>query len=117
MTAWLDDEQLPARFGGPEELDDYLSRPSRALAVDLAALANLAASAGGAAQLCERIMTVNTAAEAFALAAADGIGLGDTVARAAQHTAAQIVAGHDIAVEIVLFDREQNLVGRAPFET
>jgi len=86
-------------------------------AVDLAALANLAASAGGAAQLCERIMTVNTAAEAFALAAADGIGLGDTVARAAQHTAAQIVAGHDIAVEIVLFDREQNLVGRAPFET
>jgi len=38
MTAWLDDEQLPARFGGPEELDDYLSRPSRALAADLAAL-------------------------------------------------------------------------------
>ena len=85
-------------------------------AVDLAALANLAASAGGAAQLCERIMTANTAAEAFALAAANGIGLGDTVARAAQNTAAQIVAGHDIAVEVILFDREQNLVGRAPFK-
>jgi cobalt-precorrin-5B (C1)-methyltransferase len=85
-------------------------------AVDLVALAKLAAAAGGTAQLCERIMAANTAAEAFALAASDGIGLGDMVAGAAQHTAAQIVAGHDIAIEVVLFDREQNLVGRAPFK-
>jgi hypothetical protein len=27
----------------------------------------------------------------------------------------RVVVGRDIAVEIVLFDREQNLVGRAPF--
>jgi len=38
MTAWLDDAPLPRRFGGPGELDDFLSRPSRALAADLAAI-------------------------------------------------------------------------------
>jgi cobalt-precorrin-5B (C1)-methyltransferase len=83
--------------------------------VDLATLANRAAAVGGAAQLCERIMTASTAAEAFTLAAAEGLALGDAVAQAAQNTAAQLVAGRDIAIEVVLFDREQNLVGRAPF--
>jgi nucleoside-diphosphate-sugar epimerase len=38
MTAWLDDAPLPSRFDGPEELDDLLTRPSRALANDLAAI-------------------------------------------------------------------------------
>ena len=37
--------------------------------------------------LCERIVAANTAAEAFALAQAEGIALGDAVARAAQQTA------------------------------
>jgi cobalt-precorrin-5B (C1)-methyltransferase len=85
-------------------------------AVDLVELANLAAAAGGAAALCARIVAANSAAEAFALAQTEGIALGDAVARAAQATAAAMVAGRDIAVEIVLFDREQNLVGRAPFK-
>ncbi|HEX4042509.1 MAG TPA: cobalt-precorrin-5B (C(1))-methyltransferase [Xanthobacteraceae bacterium] len=85
--------------------------------VDLAALGNFATASGGSAQLRERIAAANTAAQAFTLAQAEGIALGDTVARAAQATAAGVVAGHDIAVEIILFDREQNLVGRAPFKT
>ena len=38
MTAWLDDAPLPSRFDGPEQLDDFLTRPSRALAADLAAI-------------------------------------------------------------------------------
>jgi len=38
MTAWLDDGPLPPRFDGPEDLDEFLARPSRALAADLAAL-------------------------------------------------------------------------------
>jgi cobalt-precorrin-5B (C1)-methyltransferase len=83
--------------------------------VDFATLAAFAAAAGGATELCERIKAANTAAQAFTLARAEAIALGDTVARAAQQTAAQLVAGRDIAVEIVVFDREQNLVGRAPF--
>jgi cobalt-precorrin-5B (C1)-methyltransferase len=84
-------------------------------AVDLEELATHAAKAGGSTLLCESILLANTAAEAFALARAEGIALGDEVARAAQHTAADVVAGSDIAVEITIFDREQNLVGRAPF--
>jgi cobalt-precorrin-5B (C1)-methyltransferase len=83
--------------------------------VDLVVLANLAAAAGGSAQLCERIIAANTAAEAFVLAASEGVALGDAVAAAAQETAARVVAGCGIAVEVVLFDREHTLVGRASF--
>ena len=84
--------------------------------VDLAALANLANTAGGSRELHQRIVTANTAAEAFALARAEGIALGDAVAQTARETAARVVAGRDIAIEIALFDREQVLVGRAPFK-
>jgi cobalt-precorrin-5B (C1)-methyltransferase len=85
--------------------------------VDRALLGALAQAAGGSARLCARIVTANTAAEVFALAQAEGIALGDAVAHAAQQTAERVVAGRDIAVEIVLFDREGVLVGRAPFKT
>ncbi len=84
--------------------------------VDLAELANFAAAGGGDAQLCQRILGANNAAEAFTLAQDAGIALGDAVALAARHTAEDVIAGRDIAVEVVLFDREQNLVGRAPFK-
>jgi cobalt-precorrin-5B (C1)-methyltransferase len=83
-------------------------------AVDLAALAGLAEAAGASAALRARILSANTAAEAFGHAQADAIGLGDAVARAAQAVAAQVVEGRGIAVDIVLFDRDGNLVGRAP---
>lgn len=85
--------------------------------VDFAALAKFATAAGGGEQIQRGILAANTAAQAFALAQAAGIALGDKVARAAQQTAAGIVAGTDISTEVVLFDREQNLVGRAPFAT
>jgi nucleoside-diphosphate-sugar epimerase len=38
LTAPLDDTPLPSRFDGVEELDDFLTRPRRALAADLAAI-------------------------------------------------------------------------------
>jgi cobalt-precorrin-5B (C1)-methyltransferase len=90
---------------------------SRRGEVDLRTLAGFAKAAGGSPELCRHITAANTAAEAFALAQADGVRLGDMVARAAQETARHAVAGRDIAIEIVLFDREQMLVGRAPFAT
>jgi hypothetical protein len=37
-VGWLDDEPFPSRFADPDQLDDFLSRPSRALAADLAAI-------------------------------------------------------------------------------
>jgi cobalt-precorrin-5B (C1)-methyltransferase len=88
---------------------------SRRGAVDLAALARFAKAAGGCGELAARIAQANTAAEAFAHAAADGVGLGDEVARAAQETARQVVAGRGIAIEVLLFDRDGAPVGHASF--
>ena len=74
--------------------------------VDRALLAQFAQAAGGSAELGARILAANNAAEAFALARSEGIALGDEVARAAKATADRVVAGRDIAIEIVLFDRD-----------
>jgi cobalt-precorrin-5B (C1)-methyltransferase len=81
--------------------------------VDLAALAGLAATAGASAALRERIVAANTAAEAFGHAQAEGIGLGDAVARAAQAVAARVLEGKGIALDVVLFDRDGRLAGQA----
>jgi cobalt-precorrin-5B (C1)-methyltransferase len=83
--------------------------------VDLGALAGMARAAGGTADLAARIVAANTTAEAFAHAAAGDVALGDAVARAAWQTAAEVIAGSGIALEIVVFDRDGALVGRAPF--
>jgi cobalt-precorrin-5B (C1)-methyltransferase len=83
-------------------------------AIDLAALAAMAEAAGGSVRLRERIIAANTAAEAFEAAAAEGIGLGDAVAQSARQTAERVVEGCAIAIEVVLFDRDGRLVGRAP---
>ena len=85
-------------------------------AVDLVALAGFAEQAGASAALAARLRAANTAAEAFTLARAEGIALGDVVAQAAQATALRVVEGRAIAIETVLFDREGELVGRAPFK-
>jgi cobalt-precorrin-5B (C1)-methyltransferase len=89
---------------------------SRSGSVDLAVLAKLAERAGGSPDLRERILASNTAAEAFTHAEAEGIALGDEVARSAQETAAKVVAGTDIEIEIAVFDRDGRLGGRAPFK-
>jgi cobalt-precorrin-5B (C1)-methyltransferase len=81
--------------------------------VDLVALAALAETAGANVALCERIRSANTAAEAFGHAQAEGIGLGDAVARAARKVAAQVVEDRGIALDTVLFDRDGRLVGQA----
>jgi cobalt-precorrin-5B (C1)-methyltransferase len=88
---------------------------SRRGAVDLAALARFAQAAGGSDELCTRIAHANTAAEAFAHAAAEGVSLGDEVARAAHETARHVVEESGIALEVVLFDRDGQLVGQARF--
>lgn len=80
--------------------------------VDLDHLARLAREAGGSALLADRIAAANTAAEAFALAAAERIDLGAAIASAAQATAAKAIAGAPIALDVVVFDRQGGLVGR-----
>ena len=83
--------------------------------VDREALATLSRKAGGSAELAARIDSANTAAEAFEHAKAEGIPLGDEVACAAQATALKAIAGKPVTVEVVVFDRLGQLVGRAPF--
>jgi cobalt-precorrin-5B (C1)-methyltransferase len=92
----------------------YLDLHSKRGAVDLAALAAMACTAGGSQALAARIRQANTAAEAFAHAAAAGVALGDAVAHAARNTAARVLAGADMEIEIVVFDRDGKLVGRSP---
>jgi cobalt-precorrin-5B (C1)-methyltransferase len=86
---------------------------SRRGAVDLASLARFADAAGGGAGLHARILAANTAAEAFGLAQQEGVALGDAVARAARAAAAEVVEGKGVAVDVVVFDRDGNLVGQA----
>ena len=98
---------------------------SRKGSVDLGVLAGLAETSGGSPALGERILRSNTAAEAFAHAEAEGVALGDAVARAGWETSAAALAGKPIAgkpvagepveIEIVVFDRDGRLVGHAPF--
>jgi cobalt-precorrin-5B (C1)-methyltransferase len=81
--------------------------------VDVAALARFAQAIGGSESLCARIAQAHSAAEAFAQA--EGLALGDEVARAARRTAQHVVEGSGIAIEVVLFDRDGRLAGHAPF--
>jgi cobalt-precorrin-5B (C1)-methyltransferase len=81
--------------------------------VDLAFLAKLAEAARATPELSRRIVGSNTALEAFAEAKAAGIALGDRVAERARQTAVQVVAGSPIELEVILFDREGEIAGRA----
>ncbi len=74
-------------------------------AVDMAALARWAAAAGPA------VAGANTVAEAFALCPA----LGDAVAAGAWETAAAVLRGTAVDLEVVVFDRSGALMGATPF--
>jgi len=65
--------------------------------------------------LARSVAGANTVAEAFTLAAAGAVPLGDVVAERAWRTAAAALDDAAIALEVVLFDRAGALVGRAGF--
>lgn len=92
-------------------LDVHSSRGS----ADLDGLAAVAVEAGADAELEVRIKGANTVAEAFIEANKAGIAIGDAVAAAAWRTAAAVFDNPDIAVEILVFNREGELMGHAPF--
>lgn len=81
--------------------------------VGLAALAEVARTAGGSDDLACRIAGANTTAEAFGLAAEEGVALGDAVAEEAWDVAARVLAGSDMLLDIAIFDREGRLVGQS----
>ena len=82
---------------------------------DLGALAALAREGGVPEPVAARIAAANTVAEGFALAAEAGIALGEAVALRAWETAAHVLLGAPSMLELVVFDREGRLLGRAPF--
>ncbi len=87
---------------------------SRKGAVDLPALAAVARDVGASEAAAGAIAEANTTALAFRIAEEEGLALGDEIARAAQRTAEDVVAGADIAIDILLFDRDGRLAGKAP---
>ena len=87
---------------------------SRKGAVDLLALAAVARGVGANETAADAIAEANTTALAFRIAEEEGLALGDEIARAARHTAEDVVAGADIDIDILLFDRDGRLAGKAP---
>lgn len=75
-------------------------------------LKKLAALAGDDRGLAERIAAANTGMEALTLAQAVGVPIADRVAAGAREVALAALAG-DVAVEVLVFDRQGQLAGRA----
>lgn len=82
---------------------------------DLDALAQLAREAGAPEEAAARIARANTVAGAFDEAAAEGLDIGDRIAALAWQTAAKALRSPDIALEIMVFDREGRLRGKTAF--
>lgn len=82
---------------------------------DLEALAAVAASVGADQALVDRVRGCNTVAEAFGLARAEGVTLGDAVAAAAKRVAAEVVAGSGMELEVLVFDRDGVCQGHSGF--
>jgi cobalt-precorrin-5B (C1)-methyltransferase len=88
---------------------------SRAGAVDFDWLADCLAVAGGDAEAVAAARAANTALEISQMAEAAGVPLAAVVAEHAWHTAAGVLAGAAIELEIAIFDRQGRLAGRTPF--
>ncbi|CDZ29867.1 Putative cobalt-precorrin-6A synthase [deacetylating] [Neorhizobium galegae bv. officinalis] len=82
---------------------------------DLEALAKLAGEAGASDELAAQIAAANTVSQAFALAGENGLALGDRIAALAWKTAAKALKDTEIALEILVYDREGRLVGQTAF--
>jgi cobalt-precorrin-5B (C1)-methyltransferase len=82
---------------------------------DLEALAKVAVEAGADADLVARISTANTVSHAFQQAGESGLGLGDRIAALAWKTAAKALGDPSIALEILVFDRQGQLLGKTEF--
>jgi cobalt-precorrin-5B (C1)-methyltransferase len=75
-------------------------------------MARLAALAGDAPDLRQKINAANTGLEALTLAQAANVPLADRVAAGAREVALASLSG-DVAVEVLVFDRQGRLAGRA----
>lgn len=93
----------------------FLDLHSRRGRVDMKALAETAEACGADNALTAQIAQANTTAHAFSLAAEASIDLGNAIAAAGRVTAARVIEDAPIDVEVLLFNRQGQLVGSAPF--
>ena len=92
----------------------HLDLHSGASRVDFAYLSERLARLGADPSLIEATAEANTANQVLEMARAAGLALGDRIAAEARETALATLAGR-IAVEVVIFDRKGEVVGRAGF--
>ncbi|MGH6842992.1 MAG: cobalt-precorrin-5B (C(1))-methyltransferase, partial [Methylocella sp.] len=85
---------------------------SRRGEVDFCWLATRCAEAGASANIVARAKVANSAREVLDLANAEGFDIAAVVAEAAWLTAAKVLRGGGIALEIAVFDRDGNLLAR-----
>jgi cobalt-precorrin-5B (C1)-methyltransferase len=93
--------------------EGHLDLHSARSQVSFAALADLAARAGGSAELVAAVREANTALDALQQCQAAGLPLGDLVAAGARRTAEGVLLGAPVAVDVVVIDRAGTVVGRA----
>lgn len=81
---------------------------------DMDGLAGIASQAGASVALAAQIGQANTVAHAFALAADEGIAIGDAIAEAGWKTAMPVLGRAPVEVEVLVYDREGVLHGQYP---
>ena len=107
--------------GGPAKMtklaEGKLDLHSKRGAVDLAALANRVAQAGGAPPLAAAIADANSALHAFELAEAAGFDLPALIAEDAWRTGARALAGAPTELEIVVVGRDGSVLASSGFRS
>jgi cobalt-precorrin-5B (C1)-methyltransferase len=105
--------------GGPAKMtklaQGLLDLHSKRGSVDLAALSERIAEAGGAADLCAAIATANSGLHAFELAAAAGFDLPGLIAEGAWRTAQRVLAGSPAELEIAVVGRDGRILATSGF--
>lgn len=81
--------------------------------VDLTWMADVAHELGASKEIAAQIEGANTAAEALSIATAAGHALAPEIARRAQSVARYTLAGAEVDIDVFVYDRAGNLVGRS----
>jgi cobalt-precorrin-5B (C1)-methyltransferase len=107
--------------GGPAKMtklaEGMLDLHSKRGSVDLSALAERVAQAGGASSLAEAIACANSALHAFEIAAASGFDLPALIAEGAWRTAARALSGAPTELEILVVGRDGRILATSGFRS
>lgn len=83
--------------------------------IDLDFMAKIAKQIGANDEVLDKIKTANNAANVFAICQSANIKIGDEIAKYAFQTCAKLLNNKDINVEILIFNREGEIVGQFNF--